>query len=157
ADNVFNRQSSVDFMVQESGQTDDYLQFVNSSLGSHYYLLETGHAALFPKELDVFFTGRAFEAVDRYLLFRVLSKSDSVRVLLDLTTTIVNSGDRSLPPAQIIGADGVSVGLIGHGAARVISPPVRPLEADGRRYLLLDLGADPQFIDTPKRGAMGLY
>jgi hypothetical protein len=125
SDTVFNAtRPDRSFSIVEPGQGEGYLEFINSDLGSHYYLPDSDNTSLFAKEPDIFFVGRPFEAVGRYLLFRVISRSDAVRVLVDLTETPINSGDRKLPPAQIMGADGVLVGFSGHGAARVISPPV---------------------------------
>jgi hypothetical protein len=49
------------------------------------------------------------------------------------------------------------VGLSGHGAARVISPPVSPLVVDGVAYVLLDLGAEPKSIEIPRHGLMKMY
>jgi hypothetical protein len=133
------------------------LIFMNSNLGSHYYLPEAGVVGIYATEPDSFFSGGRFAAVGRYLLFRVASPGRSVRLELDLTTSILGDGEARLPPATVVGETPVQVGLAGHGAARVISPPVSPLVVNGVAYLLLDLGAAPKHIEIPRRGLMRMY
>ncbi|SHH65003.1 hypothetical protein SAMN05444169_8568 [Bradyrhizobium erythrophlei] len=133
------------------------LVFVNSSLGSHYYLPDYGITAVFETEPDAFFSGGKIAAVARYLLFRIESPAKVSRLVLDLTASILADGKSNLPPAVVIGEKAISVGLLGHGAARVVSPPFSPLVVDGVAYVLLDLGAQPKFLDVPRTGFMKLY
>src|SRR4029077_16261318 len=137
-----------------SDQFRNRLIFVDSDLGSHYYLPRSGKVSIYATEADIFFPGRTFAAVGRYLLFRVWSPSKTVRMELDLTTSILGDSEASLPPATVVGEEAILVGLKGHGAARVISPPLAPLIADGVAYVLLDLGADPKRIAIPRPGLM---
>jgi hypothetical protein len=46
---------------------------------------------------------------------------------------------------------------MGHGAARVVSPPFSPLIVDGAAYVLLDLGVDAKLLNVPRTGLMKLY
>lgn len=134
------------------------LVLLSSNLGSYYYLPDfEGKISLFQVEQDIFFLDRQFAAAGRYLLFRVEQPTKKQRLLLDLTTTIMADGKAELPPAAIAGETRVSIGLEGHGAARVLSPPFAPLVLDGVSYALLDLGAAPHFIRTARPGLMGLY
>ncbi|MBR0778775.1 hypothetical protein JQ625_28450 [Bradyrhizobium diazoefficiens] len=133
------------------------LIFVNSNLSSHYYLPESGIAGIYATEADTFFPSGYFAAVGRYLLFRVSSPSKSVRLELDLTTSVLGDGKAQLPAATVVGEQPVQVGLSGHGAARVISPPLSPLVVDGVAYVLLDLGAEPKPIKIPRHGLMKMY
>jgi hypothetical protein len=103
-----------------------------------------------------FFRGK-IAAVARYLLFRIESPAKVSRLVLDLTASILADGKSSLPPAVVIGEKAISVGLLGHGAARVVSPSFSPLIVDGVAYILLDLGAQPKFLNVPRTGFMKLY
>jgi hypothetical protein len=153
-DSIFNEVKAI------SGNTDsavNRLVFANSSLGSHYYLPDFGITAVFKTEPDYFFPEGRFAAVGRYLLFRIQSPAKAPRLVLDLTTSILGDGSASLPPATVIGENAVPVGLLGHGAARVISPPLTPKVVDGVAYILLDLGVDAKLHDIPRPGLMKLY
>ena len=149
-DSIFN-----DKNLTTSGS--NRLVFVNSSLGSHYYLPDFGITTVFATELDTFFPGGKFAAVGRYILFRVSSPAKSVRLVLDLTTSILGDGNADLPPANVVGETAVPLGLLGHGAARVVSPAFAPLIVDGVAYVLLDLGAEPKLLNVPRKGLMKLY
>lgn len=147
---IFNRAGSTD-------GNRNRLIFLDSNLGSHYYLPESGIVGIYATEADSFFPSGRFAAVGHYLLFRVSSPSKSVRLELDVTTSILGDGEARLPAITVVGEEPVPVGLSGHGAARVISPPLSPLVVDGAAYLLLDLGAEPKQIEIPRPGLMGLY
>jgi hypothetical protein len=134
------------------------LTFLASSLGNHYYLPDfVAPTTVYATEKDNFFAGGKFAGVGRYLVFKVNSPTKSVRLVLDLTTSILGDGSASLPPANIVGESAVSVGFLGHGAARVVSPPFSPLIVDGAAYLLLDLGSDAKLLKVPRQGLMKLY
>jgi hypothetical protein len=138
------------------GMADDLI-FLSSSLGCYFYLPDFTRTTLYETEPDTFFAGGKFAGVGRYLLFRVASPTKSVRLVLDLTTSILADGNSKLPPASVIGGRSVAVGLVGRGAARVISPPFSPLSVDGISYVLLDLGAEAKPMKTPRPGLSGLY
>lgn len=134
------------------------LMLLSSNLGSYYYFPEfSGKISLFEVEQDIFFPNARFAAAGRYLLFRVEHPTKKQRLLLDLTTTIMADGKAELPPATIAGETRALIGLEGHGAARVLSPPFAPLVLDGVAYALLDLGSEPQLMKIPRSGLMGLY
>jgi hypothetical protein len=134
------------------------LILLSSNLGSYYYLPDfVGKTSLFEVEQDIFFLNGHFAAAGRYLLFRVEHPTKKQRLLLDLTTTIQADGKSELPPATVAGETRVSIGLEGHGAARVLSPPFAPLVVDGVAYALLDLGAEAHLMKIPRSGLMGLY
>jgi hypothetical protein len=133
------------------------LIFMNSNLGSHYYLPESGVVSIYATEADSMFPGGRFAGVGRYVLFKVASPSKSVRLVLDITRSILGDGEAKLPAATVVGATSVPIGLSGRGAARVISPPFSPLMVDGAAYALLDLGDEPKQIPIPRPGLMGLY
>ena len=133
------------------------LILLSSSLGSYFYVPDFGKTSLFEAEQDFFFPNARFAAAGRYLLFRVEHPTKKQRLLLDLTTSLLADGKSELPPATVAGETRVLIGLEGHGAARVLSPPFAPLVVDGVAYALLDLGAEARLMKTPRSGLMGLY
>jgi hypothetical protein len=133
------------------------LIFLSSNLGGYFYLPDFGKTSLFEAERDLYFPNSRFAAAGRYLLFRVEDPTKKQRLLLELTTTLLADGKSELPPATVAGETRVSIGLEGHGAARVLSPPFAPLVVDGVAYALLDLGTEARLMNTPRPGLMGLY
>src|SRR5947207_434744 len=61
------------------------------------------------------------------------------------------------PPVWVAGDEQVSLDVLGHGAARVMSPAFSPRIVDGVAYLLIDLGTDAKLYDRPRSGLMRLY
>jgi hypothetical protein len=155
-DSIFNESERVDALTALASPANR-LVFLNSSLGSHYYLPESGVTSIFATEKDTFFPGGKHAAIGRYLLFRVNSPAKSVRLVFDLTTSILGDGSANLPPAVVVGENAIPVGLMGHGAARVVSPPFSPLVVDGVAYVLLDLGADAKLLNVPRSSLMKMY
>jgi len=135
----------------------DALVFLGSDLGDDYYIPLRGPVSPYEEERDVYYPDKVFDAIGRYLLFRVRAPSGRVRPRLDLTTTVLGDGRQRLPPAVAMGDSAVSVGLVGHGSARVLSPRFSPLMVDRVAYVLLDLGVDSRFLRTPRTGLMTLY
>ena len=133
------------------------LIFLSSNLGGYFYLPDFGKTSLFEAEQDLYFPNARFAAAGRYLLFRVEHPTKKQRLVLELTTTLLADGKSELPPATVAGETKVSIGLEGHGAARVLSPPFAPLVVDGVAYALLDLGVEARLMNTPRFGLMGLY
>jgi hypothetical protein len=156
-DSIFNERPEGAGALAAVALPANRLVFLNSSLGSYYYLPESGITSIFATEKDTFFPDEKQAAVGRYLFFRVSAPTKSVRLVLDLTTSVLGDGSANLPPATVVGEGAVPVGLLGHGAARIISPPFAPLVVDGVAYVLLDLGADAKLLNIPRSGLMKLY
>jgi hypothetical protein len=133
------------------------LVFLGSNLGGHYYFPDNGITSLFQTQRDFFYPEGKLAAVGRYLLFRINSPAKSGRLVLNLTTTILGDGCACLPPVSVAGEQQVLVGVLGHGAARVVSPAFSPKMVDGVAYLLIDIGADAKLLETPRTGLMALY
>lgn len=133
------------------------LVFLGSNVGGHYYFPDNGITSLFQTQRDFFYPEGKLAAVGRYLLFRINSPTKSGRLVLNLTSTVLGDGCVCLPPVSVAGEQEVAVGVLGHGAARVVSPAFSPRIVDGVAYLLIDLGADAKLLDTPRTGLMALY
>ena len=133
------------------------LSNIDSDIGVNYYIAQGNPVSIYADEKDVYDQSKAFAAIGRFLLFRVEAPPKKMRLQLSLTTTLMRDKEEKLPPAIVMGASAVSVGLLGHGSARVVSPAFSPLTVDGIAYVLLDLGADPKLLPTPRTGLMRLY
>ena len=156
-ESVINSLDSKSIMVNKKSHFADHLVFIESSLGDHYYIPNFSVVSMYATEPDIFFDGKVFQAVGRYMLFKLIEPSQEIRLLINISTTAMSGDTRPLPPATVMGEDAVKVGLNGNGSARVLSPPVKPLVVGHDAYILLDLGTDAKPIVRPRIGAMSLY
>ena len=149
--------AEVDIWSDRDASGSNRLTLVDSNLGSHYYLPETGIVSVYAPEQDIYFPGKMFAAAGRYLLFRVKSASAAARLQLSMTSSILAGTERHLPPAKVVGEGARSVGFLGYGAGRVVSDAIVPIRYDGKSYILLDMAVDAQPLAIPRRGLMKLY
>jgi hypothetical protein len=97
-------------------------------------------------------------SINRFLGFKASVDRDGRTVCFYVAMLrILGDGSAKLPPAVVVGENAIPVGLMGHGAARVVSPPFSPLVVDGVAYVLLDLGADAKLLNVPRSGLMKMY
>ena len=148
------------FYVRPVAEARNHLIFVASERGMPYWA-GGGRAryALFQLENEpTFYRDATMAGVGRHLLFQVLSPTDTVRVVLDVTSSHRADGENVLPAsAAAVGARRHPMGLLGRGSARVVSPPLRPQVINGLSYVALDLGEDGKQFPTPRTGLMNLY
>lgn len=149
--------AEVDIWSDRDASGSNRLTLIDSNLGSYYYLPETGIVSVYAPEQDIYFSGRMFAAVGRYLLFRVNSASAAARLQLSMTSSILAGTERRLPHAKVVGEGARSIGFLGYGAGRVVSGAFVPIRYDGKSYMLLDMGVDAQPLAIPRRGLMKLY
>lgn len=136
----------------------DTLAFVRSSRSEEYYVAERRRTiSLYQLEPDPLRPGTTFAGAGRYLLARVLGPTRGMRLLLDVTGSVL-PGPRSLPPARVLGGGPAArLPLEGHGSARVLSPPLSARMLGGVPYLMLDLGRDGRLPRYHRSGLAGLY
>ena len=93
-------------------------------------------------EADPCLRKRTMAGVGHAMVLDVLSPSPRVRVLLDYTGSFKSDpAARHVTPAAVVGDRRVSLGGVGRGAARLVSPPVAPQAAGGGHFLALDFGS----------------
>ena len=156
-ESVVNTPHAEFLSVHDRASDVEHLEFIQSSLGDHYYVPYFGPTGMYATEPDPYRAGHLIEAVGRYMLFRVIEPTSEVRIGLDISTTVIAGNPRPLPPATVMGETSASFGLVGNGSARLLSPPIRPLMVGKDAYVLVDLGRDAKQLATPRTGAMALY
>lgn len=159
---VMNRRSlpegSHDLVSRRCGRARNLLVFTNSQLGQHFYLYTRRlRVSYYQLEQDFFFRGHTLSGLGRYLLFRVLDPSATVRVELAVTTTVRHDGTNRLPPASVVGSTREQLGLVGRGSAHLFSPPLHVQTIAGQPYVLLDMGADGQPLPIHRSGLAAAY
>lgn len=139
---------------------ENHLAFIWSSQGQHYYLGEAGYISVYKPEPDSYARKNYFFVIGRHLLFRVINPTETVRLRLSLTDSILGEGRTRLPDqATVIGGSSAPtrLNIVGAGSANVFSPPLRPLSLNGAAYVAMDLGRASVPIGLPASGLQGIY
>lgn len=142
------------------GALENHAVFVQSDEGQHYYLGSAGHISVYRSQPDVFNPTDHFFAVGRHLLIRVLNPTETIRVRLALSATVLGKGRTSLPSGAVVrgGADTATrLDFVGSGGANVYSPPLTPAWINGAAYVAIDLGQDPIPLGLPAEKIQGIY
>jgi hypothetical protein len=161
---ALNRRSlpegSPNLVIRRCGSFANALALVDSSKGQPATLPANRRAvSLWQLEPDPSFKGRTFSGFGRYALFQVLDATQSVRLVLDFTTSPIqtSSGSFRLPPVAAVGTSRAPFPVTGSGSARVVSAPLRPMLIGGRPYVVLDMGRTGQFPLVPRSGITALW
>jgi len=162
ADTVLNRSdrrfnNGIVYLAKPNSIPND-LTFVQSSLG---FAPGPGSPmskiSLFQVEPDYFRSSQTMSGISRYLLFSILNPTKRARMLLSITDTLSNDGKNRLPPASVIGLNRVVFPLVGSGSARVVSPPISPVDIGGYDIIGLDMGEPGHHFKVPRTWLMRLY
>ncbi len=147
------------FFAVKSHDIQNHLIFVSSELGSPYFAGGTKPTySLFQLEHEpLFFKDRTMAGVGRHLLFRVINPSEKVRIVLDLTESYRADQINALPPASAIGNERKAFGMVGRGAARLVSEPITPQMVGGQPYVAIDMGEDGTRFPTIRTWLMKMY
>ncbi len=138
----------------------NHLVFIQSKQGQHYYLGDAGLISVYKPESDPYSPNGYFFVIGRHVLFRVLNPTETVRLRLNMTASLLGDGRTALPEQATIkgGASGpAALGLVGAGSANVFSAPLQPQLVSGVPYVALDLGRPVMPIGRRASGLQGLY
>jgi hypothetical protein len=136
-------------------EPNNILEFVHSELGQHYYLGEPDKLAFFTLEQDPLFGGKEFSALGRHIVFRTTSQEVNPRIVMELSSTIMRQFGSALPNALV---QGMPVGFVGRGSARVFFPFNNFTYFDGSKYLAIDMARTPSLmLEQYKKGLLGAY
>lgn len=143
-------------------EVHNHLVFTGSKISQEYYLpdsdVSAAYISLYQLEPDYFYPNRTLASIGRYFLFQILKPDPTVRVLLDMTTSLGPERGTPLPPAVAIGTERRAFPLVGRGGARVFSAPISPQMLGSSAYIGMDMGKTGRQFDEPERtGSMNLY
>lgn len=135
------------------------LVFIHSELGPHYYSSARFKAAFFQREPEPVTKGKVyFHGTGRYTMFEVINPSPKIRMVVDFTRTPLGGDRYQLPKgAIVIGENDYSLGFVGSGSARVITPLIKPERFEQLSYLTVDFGDKASPIMKRKTGLMRLW
>jgi hypothetical protein len=140
------------------GDRGNYLIFVASSLGSHYYYAaRRTNVSFYQLENDPMFPGREVSGLGPLLLFRIINPTGKARLVMDLTDSVLSQNERLLPDPVINNDPTSTLGFVGRGSGRVISPLVSPLLIDGKAYVQIDMGRPGRLFPIDRQWLMSLY
>ncbi len=138
-------------------ELSNHLVFINSRLSTTWAVGNWDLIGVNRLEADFAHRNGTMAALGRYSLFRVVHPSEPFRLIFDLTTSGINpEAGSQLPKVTIIGAERWTFPLVGSGAARVLSPPLRAQVIDGVHYVAIDMGPGWSFPNR-RTGLMLLY
>lgn len=137
------------------------LVFVHTNLSQHYYLGKAGYIGMYGLQKDYYAPRQRLFGIGRRITFQILNPSETVRLRLSLSCSLLGNGETHLPEQGIaLGGqpDSTSLGLLGAGSAIVYTPPIKPYELNDRHYVSIDLEALPKRVFRPKKqGLLNLY
>jgi hypothetical protein len=147
------------FQYKLESQVKDHLVFIHSELSPHYYSSARFKAAFFQREPEPITKGDVyFHGSGRYNLFNIIHPSPNLRLIVDFSRTSLGKGRSKLPSkAIVVGEKDYPLPFVGHGSARVVSPPLKPEYFEQNAYLTLDFGEVPRPIEKEKTGLMRLW
>lgn len=138
----------------------NYLIFVNSTLGSHFYYAPVrSKIAFFHLQEDPMFPGRFFSGLGQHLLFRIIDSDEHPRMVLELSNTLLKESGSLLPhKLTIFGDVETMLPFVGRGSGRLISDPLTPAKlTNNRRFIHLDIGQKGQLHGFVQPKLMSLY
>ncbi|MEI8088745.1 MAG: hypothetical protein WCG63_04035 [Opitutaceae bacterium] len=147
------------FQYKLESQVKDHLVFIHSELSPHYYSSARFKAAFFQREPEPITHGDVyFHGSGRYNLFNIIHPSPNLRLIVDFSRTSLGKGRSKLPSkAIVVGEKDYPLPFVGHGSARVVSPPLKPEYFEQNAYITLDFGEVPSPIEKEKTGLMRLW
>jgi hypothetical protein len=146
------------FQVANVSQVHNWLIFIPSSRGTARGKGGSQLVSIFQNELDYFAPRNSFAGIGSFLLFRVESPTETMRVRISLTRTLSGEGKTSLPTdAVVLGKTEQKFGIVGGGAANVFSPPIECIKQGKASYIALDMKMIAARFPRRKEGLMKLY
>jgi hypothetical protein len=145
------------FQFQKLSETSNYLIFVHSGQGNHYYLADRRRIAIFQQEADPTMEGAVFSGMGRFMLMRIEKPTEEIYLRLSLTRTLVRPHRPWNSQAVVRGEKDLPLSLKGQGAINRIIGPIRPMHLNGASYIALDFKDIARVLDTSRTGIMALY
>ncbi len=156
---ILNRSASTepfDVRAVPSRNVRNWLALVDSDLGFPPYTQLSSYA-VGPVEPDPFAHAGTVATVGTSMLLEVINGDPEVRFRLELTGTLNPGRVDDLPQVTVTGTTTKKVGGLGNGAARIVTPPVRPFVAFGHRYVVLRFGERTLHFEAPRSWLMALF
>ncbi len=145
------------FRVVPASEIHNYVFFVHSGRGHHYYLGDRRRVALFQQEADPMQSDLDFSGIGRFMLLRVANPSESFYLRVSATRTYSMPRKNWNEKAYIHGDKDYLMGLSGPGAFNKIIGPIRPLILEGAAYVAIDFNETPKTMTDDRSGIRALY
>lgn len=135
----------------------NWLCAVDSDFGTPATLHHNFTAAMGEMEPDPADPPNFMTTLGKSMLLEVVNGPPSVRLEIALTATFNPRPQTDIPAITVAGESRVTIPSPGSGSARIVTPPVRPFTAFGRRYLVLYIGDRLVKFSAYRSGLMNLY
>lgn len=148
----FKENEKGSFYTIKLSDARDYLTFVNSQLGQHFYFSTIyKNISMFQIRDDFAYPHNTLAGIGHILLFRLISPSKNSRFILNITNSNFSGTDTKLPVIHVIAKNNSTIPIIGNGSARVVSNPIKPRKINGSYYAMLEISDDYKGIITYAR------
>ncbi|MDB6166355.1 MAG: hypothetical protein JWQ83_1495 [Lacunisphaera sp.] len=147
------------FSFAPSPPPENWLVFVNSSRGEHYYLAEDRrHIGCYAPETDPYQRSGHFVAIGRFLLFRVENATAEIYLHVAASKSLLGPGRTAWQgkPA-VFGQHEARLDFVGAGASSLFAGPLRPFRLGDADYVAVDLGEDGQQFPFVRHGLSSAY
>lgn len=147
------------FVMRPLSQVRNHLIFTDSEMSEPYYKPgDPTYISLYQLERDpAFYVTQTMAGIGRYFLFEVVNPDDEVRLSLDITLSFKGDGQNRVPAAYAVGIERKPFEVVGRGACRLVSPPIKPQRILGRSYVGIDLGEFGTSFTVARTGLMNWY
>lgn len=159
---LFNRRhysyNNNNFISMDMNKIQNHLVFIHSTLGENYYsAVDHRMISLYQLENDYFYPNKTMAAIGQYLVFQIINPSSKVRLIADITTTLNQDKNNSLPSASIIADKFSPLSFVGRGSGRIFSESFSPKIINQFPYITLNMGNKLITFPYKKVGLMNLY
>jgi hypothetical protein len=145
------------FRLEQSKALRNFLFFVHSGRGHHYYLGDRRRIAIFQLEKDPLQREGSIAGMGRFMLLRMVNPDKRVYLRVSATRTFAMPRTSWSEKAMVHGQETYPLGLSGPGAFNKIIGPIRPLYHNGGYYLAIDFNETPKTGKDRRTGLMNLY
>jgi hypothetical protein len=146
------------FVVKSTNEVKNFIIFVHSSLGSHYYLGDRKNISFYQQESDYFDSTQYTNAMGRFFLLRIENPSKEVYLRLNVSKTLMAKDRKSWSSQALVKAQkDVPIPFVGSGAANLYVGPLTPVKVGDAYYLALDMGEGARAFPSHRSGLKALY
>lgn len=159
-DSIFNNFEKNNFYNDRfnyfsTDKLNNYLVFIHSSMGNHYYLGGRDKISFWRLEKDPMVSGGHFSALGKVLLMEVINPDPAgIRIIFDQTATVLQQHNGLLATPTIQGS---KLNFSGRGSGRMVTPLLYPEKINGNYYLQIDMSREGIKFNRSISWLMNLY
>jgi hypothetical protein len=132
----------------------NHIIFINSFLGNHYYHGYPGRISFYQLENDPMLVNGNFSALGEYLLFKIMGKTENIRMMFEQTSTVLKQHNSKLPNINV---QGNQILFPGYGSARLYTEILDVTRINNEDYIEMKINREGKRFFDNKKFLMNLY